>query len=119
MKVEEIKLAFETNVKFANADTVYQKMFNAQKTALNTGASSIVSQIGKSDSEYQSAKQEAQTALSELQKLDPSLADTKYGMFLKTSIQMADDNIAKLRQAQGSVNNAIKLLNSLQNKNKL
>ena len=123
MTVAEIKLQLEKQkeqrIEFANADSVYNKLFQANKIAINSGANSVVSVIGKADTAYQEAKKEAQLALSELQKLDPSLGDTKYGLFLKQSIQIADDNVQKLRQAQGSVNNALKLINSLQNKSKL
>ena len=106
-------------VELASIDSIYQSLFDSNKIAINSQIKQSISELGKSASGYTSAKSEINDIISKINALGPSLMDSKQGNWLKTSLQICDDNIKKLQQAQGALNQADKTVNSLQSKGKL
>ena len=106
-------------VELASIDGIYQSLFDSNKIAINSQIKQSTSELGKATSGYTSAKSEINDMISKITALDPSLMDSKQGNWLKTSLQICDDNIKKLQQAQGALNQADKTVNSLQSKGKL
>jgi hypothetical protein len=106
-------------VNLAGIDDIYKSIFEANKLANNSQVKQSIAEIGKSTSSYTNAKTEINVLISKISAIDASLLDSNQGKWLKTSLQICDDNIKKLQQAQGALNQADKIINSLQSKSKL
>lgn len=95
MKVEEIKLAFETNVKFAGYNDVFLAVKKAKAT-VNTVAGAArdgLSRLGNSKNEYSAAKSIADKFLTDLKALDPELINSEQGKKVQRFLDTIDSDM--------------------------
>ncbi len=95
MKVEEIKLAFETNVQLAGVNDIFNAVKKAKGT-VNTSAGAIreaLSRLGNSKNEYSAAKTIADKFLNDLRSLDPELINSEQGKKAQRFLDTIDSDM--------------------------
>jgi len=95
MKVEEIKLAFETNVKFAGFNDVFLKV-KESKAMVNSATGAINqanSRLGQAKNIYSEAKTLASKFLSDLKVLDPELVNSQQGKNAQRFLDTIDSDL--------------------------
>ena len=104
MKVEEIKLAFETNVKFAGVNDIFLKVKEA-KQKVNTSTASANeanSRLGNAKNAYSEAKKIADNFLADLKTLDPDLVNSEIGKKAQRFLDTIDSDIKTVNELSSS-----------------
>ncbi len=105
MKVEEIKLAFETNVKFAGSQDIFNAIKSAKSSvnALGTDMSSASSKLQTARNKYSETKKIADQFIADLKTLDPELLNTPQGKGAMRWLSEVDSDLKTVMELQSNI----------------
>jgi hypothetical protein len=105
MKVEDIKLAFETNIQFAGTQDIFNSIKGAKAYvgAVNTDMSSASSKLQSARNEYSKTKTIADKFLADLRALDPELVNSPQGKIAVRWAAEVDSDLKTVMELQSNI----------------